>query len=166
MDRLGQQIVPSWLGLLCLLSISCSDPHAGHDHDDQLHPGEEAVREKQGLADNDKHDEVSLGTADIDGLPIELAQGHGLITAGQDAELVVKLPYSDKGATTIRAWIGTEDRTLSYVGRGEYESSHDDYAIHATAPDPLPDNPLWWIEIEKPDGTRLLGSAKPLQEEN
>ena len=108
---------------------------------------------------------MSLGTVDIGGLAVELAQGHGVITAGEEAHLVVKLPYSDKGATTIRTWIGTEDRTLSYVGRGEYAASHDDYDIHATAPDPLPDNPLWWIEIEKPDGTTLLGSAKPLQED-
>ena len=75
---------------------------------------------------------------------------------------MVKLPYNDKGATVVRAWIGTEDRTLSLVGKGGYAPSHDDYDVHAIAPDPLPDNVMWWIEIQKPDGTKLVGSIKPL----
>ena len=62
----------------------------------------------------------------------------------------------------VRAWVGTQDRTLSYVGKGEYAPSHDDYNIHATAPDPLPEKPMWWVEIERPDGTKLLGAAEPL----
>ena len=32
----------------------------------------------------------------------------------------VKLPYNDKGATIVRAWIGTEDRLKSVAGKGEY----------------------------------------------
>ncbi len=110
------------------------------------------------------HAEVPLGTVIIGDLAVELAQGHGAVLAGAEAHLVVKLPYSDKGSTTVRAWIGTEDRTLSYVGKGEYASSHDDYDIHATAPDPLPANPMWWIEIEKPDGSKIVGSAQPIFE--
>lgn len=64
----------------------------------------------------------------------------------------------------MRAWIGTEDRTLSYVGKGEYAASHDDYDIHAVAPDPLPPGAKWWIEIEKPDGSKGIGSAEPIIE--
>jgi hypothetical protein len=30
------------------------------------------------------------------------------------------------------------------------------------APDPLPENTMWWIEIEKTDGTKVLGSAQPV----
>ncbi len=48
------------------------------------------------------------------------------------------------------------------IGKGEYAESHDDYDIHATAPTPLPSGVMWWIEIEKPDGTKLVGSAKPI----
>ena len=110
------------------------------------------------------HDEESLGTATVGGLAVELAQGHGAVAAGKEGHLVVKLPYSDDGSTVVRAWIGTEDRTLSYVGKGQYAPSHDDYDVHATAPDPLPDGALWWIEIEQPDGTKLVGSAEPILE--
>ena len=110
------------------------------------------------------HAEVPLGTVTIGDLAVELAQGHGAVLPGAEGHLVVKLPYSDSGATTVRAWIGTEDRTLSYVGKGEYAPSHDDYDIHATAPDPLPENPMWWIEIEKPDGSKVVGSVQPILE--
>ena len=100
----------------------------------------------------------------IDGMTIELAQSHGALKGGEEGHLVVKLPYNDSGATVVRAWIGTEDRTMSFVGKGEYAPSHDDYDIHAMAPDPLPANTMWWIEIEKPDGSKVVGSATPLTE--
>ena len=112
------------------------------------------------------HDEEPLGTVSLGDLVLELAQGHGAVVAGEEAHLVVKLPYSDVGQTIVRAWIGSEDRTLSFVGKGQYARSHDDYDVHATAPDPLPDDPKWWIEIEQPDGTRLVGSASPILEES
>lgn len=110
------------------------------------------------------HAEESLGSITIGEHSLELAQGHGAVAAGKEAHLVVKLPYSDSGSTVVRAWIGSEDRTLSYVGKGQYAPSHDDYDIHATAPDPLPANSLWWIEITKPDGIKLVGSVKPILE--
>ena len=94
-------------------------------------------------------------------MSVTLAQSHGVVTAGEESHLVVKLPYSDNGATIVRAWLGGEDRTLSMVGRGDYAASHDDYDIHAMAPDPLPANVMWWIEVEKPDGTKAVGSIKP-----
>ncbi|MEZ6020268.1 MAG: hypothetical protein R3F17_09245 [Planctomycetota bacterium] len=54
-------------------------------------------------------------------------------------------------APPLRAWIGTEDRTAS-SGQGEYTASHDDYDVHAMAPEPLPDGAKWWIELELPAG--------------
>jgi len=111
-----------------------------------------------------EHAEDPLGTVTIGDLDVELAQGHGAVTAGEEGHLVVKLSYSDSGSTVVRAWIGTEDRTLSLVGKGEYAASHDDYDIHATAPDPLPADTKWWFEIEKPDGTKLVGSVQPIME--
>ena len=110
------------------------------------------------------HAEAPLGTIAIGDLSVELAQGHGVVAAGKEGHLVVKLPYSDQGSTIVRAWIGTEDRTDYFVGKGQYAPSHDDYDIHAAAPDPLPDGAEWWIEIEKPDGTKLVGAAKPILE--
>ena len=124
--------------------------HASESHD---HEGEDHG-----------HHEVPLGTARVGDLDVELAQGHGAVEAGKESHLVVKLPYSDDGASIVRAWLGTEDRTLSRVARGEYAPSHDDYDVHAVAPDPLPDGVRWWIELEQPDGTRLVGSAEPLME--
>ncbi len=123
----------------------------------------ETERESEDSEDH-SHDEDSLGTVEIGDLSVELAQGHGAITGGSEGHLVVKLPYSDSGSTVVRAWIGTEDRTLSYVGKGEYAPSHDDYDVHATAPDPLPADARWWIEIAKPDGTKVVGSAQPILE--
>lgn len=134
-----------------------SHTHAdGTTHDDHA--------SEPGDADDHAHDEVEIGTASVGDMTVELAQGHGPVTAGAEGHLVVKLPYNDSGATVVRAWIGTEDRTLSMVGRGDYVSSHDDYDIHAMAPDPLPASVMWWIEVEKPDGTKAVGSARPILE--
>lgn len=158
------------LSLAAWLS-ACGRPSDDHGHD---HASEGAHTHDDGTthgdhddhADHDEeshaHEETPLGTASIGELQVELAQGHGPVAAGRESHLVVKLPYSDNGQTVVRAWIGTEDRTLSFVGKGEYAPSDDDYDIHAIAPDPLPDNTLWWIEIQKPDGTKIVGSAKPI----
>ena len=138
---------------------SASQEAGSHRHADGSTHADHA-EEAMGEEDH-AHDETPLGTVTIGDMQVELAQGHGAVAAGQEGHLVVKLPYSDNGATIVRAWIGGEDRTLSFVGRGEYAPSHDDYDIHAIAPDPLPENAMWWIEIEKPDGTKVVGSASP-----
>ncbi len=143
----------------------CGDGHA-HDDDDGhaqgAEPADEEAHEEDGAEEDHEHAETPIGTITVGELSVELAQGHGAVAAGEEAHLVVKLPYSDGGATIVRAWLGTPDRTLSYVGLGEYAASHDDYDIHATAPDPLPADVLWHVELERPDGTRLVGSGKPL----
>jgi hypothetical protein len=108
------------------------------------------------------HNEVSIGTAVIGGAEVALGQGQGVMRAGVQSHLVIKLSASDAGASIVRAWIGTSDRTLSMVGKGIYAASHDDYDVHTMAPDPLPVGVQWWIEIEKPDGSKSVGSANPL----
>lgn len=127
----------------------------GSTHDDDA--GSEGAEDSHDHA----HDEVSLGTVEIGDMKVELAQGHGKVEARKEGHLVVKLPYNDKGESIVRAWIGTKDRTMSQVGKGEYAPSHDDYDVHAVAPDPLPKDVMWWIEIQKPDGSKIVGSAKP-----
>ena len=161
------------LALLAGLGVllgGCGEPGSGAEHGhthtagDASHDEGERGDAHGAGADSHEHDEVSLEPVSAGGMSIEVAQGHGGIGAGKESQLVVKLPYSDGGQTIVRAWLGTEDRTLSYVGRGAYAPSHDDYDIHAVAPDPLPADAMWWIEIEKPDGTKVVGSATPIME--
>lgn len=134
----------------------------GTVHSDHADDGDDA--ESMDDAGDHAHDEASLGSVTIGGMSIELAQSHGAVEPGKEGHLIVKLPYTDGGATIVRAWIGTEDRTMSRVGLGDYAPSHDDYDIHAIAPDPLPDDAQWWIEIEKPDGEKIIGSADPIMD--
>lgn len=155
-------ILPAILALL--LPVACGgseEPPAQGATSAGPTPEEPPTESGEGEHD---HAEDPLGTIQVGDLAVELAQGHGGVVAGKESHLVVELPYSDSGATIVRAWIGTEDRTFSLVGMGEYAPSHDDYDVHATAPDPLPENAMWWVEIERPDGTKLVGSAKPLME--
>ena len=136
-----------------------ADDH-GHAHQEgEAHPEPSAAAKAD--EDHEHGEEVSLGKFKAGEMEIEAAQGHGMVAAGKEGHLIIKLPYKDNGATVVRAWIGTEDRTLSAVGKGEYAPSHDDYDIHAIAPNPLPADVKWWVEVEKPDGTKLVGSIAP-----
>lgn len=150
---------------------SCGEKEHGHDHAEgqdhdhgtetaEAHGHEHTMGDGHGDHDHE-HDEVPLGSFTAGEMQIEAAQSHGNIEAGKEGHLVIKLPHNDAGATVVRAWIGTEDRTLSTVGRGEYAAAHNDYDIHAMAPNPLPENTMWWVEIEKPDGTKAIGSIAP-----
>ena len=132
-------------------SAGTASSEEGHGHP---HEGEEEHAHEEG-------EEVSLGTFKAGDMEIEAAQGHGMVEPGKESHLVLKLPYKDDGTTVVRAWIGTEDRTMSAVGKGDYAASHNDYDIHAVAPSPLPADAKWWVEIEKPDGTKTVGSVAP-----
>ncbi len=126
-----------------------SATHDDHDHADG---------DMNDDHDHDHGDEVSLGTTTIGDYEVECWQSHGDVEPGKEMHLIVKLPYNDNGATIVRAWIGTDNRLASIVERGDYAASHDDYDIHAEAPDPLPENAQWWIELERPDGSKAVGS--------
>ena len=140
-------------------SVSHDDDH-GHSHEEGK--GDHA-HEEEGEHEHE-HEEIALGTHDVSGISVEAAQSHGNVEPGKEGHLVIKLPYNDNGESVVRAWIGTEDRTLSAVGKGDYAPSHDDYDIHAVAPDPLPEGAKWWIEIEKPDVTKTVGSIPLLKD--
>ncbi|MGB0716128.1 MAG: hypothetical protein ACPGXK_09635 [Phycisphaerae bacterium] len=130
--------------------------HGSHDHP---HEGDHSDHDDHG--DHHDHADVALKPVRIGEWDIELSQGHGKVEAGKESHLTVKLPFDDKGETVVRAWIGTGNRLLSIVGKGSYSAAHGDYDIHAEAPDPLPEKVMWWIEIQKPDGTKLVGSTVP-----
>lgn len=136
-----------------------ADDH-GHPHKEGEAHGDPSAAAKT-EEDHDHGDEVALGKFKAGELEIEAAQGHGMVEAGKEGHLIIKLPYKDDGATVVRAWIGTEDRTLSAAGKGEYAPTHDDYDIHAVAPSPLPADVKWWVEVEKPDGSKAVGSVAP-----
>ncbi len=141
---------------LVIPALALSTLAAGGQTEAQTKP----KTEQKAQGDHD-HDEVSLGEFTAGDMEIEASQGHGKVQAGKEGHLVIKLPYKDKGATIVRAWLGTEDRTLSTVGKGAYAAAHDDYDIHTAAPDPLPEGTKWWVEIEKPEGTKAVGSIEP-----
>ena len=151
--------------LLLFALPACGDDH-GNEHATEPSSPDSAPTDADAAhaADGHEHDEESLGTSSVGDWTIELAQGLGHVVPGAESQLVVKLPYSDQGSTIVRAWLGTEDRTLSFVGLGQYAPSHDDYDVLVTAPDPLPAPLLWWFEIEAPDGSKVLGSVAPLVE--
>lgn len=159
----------STLALSALL-VSCGDKDKhGHSHDDSTpkHKDHEEHKGHEGHDDHHDHDhgeEVTLGSHEIDGIKVEAAQGHGAVEAGKEGHLILKLPYNDNGETVVRVWIGTADKTLSSAGKGIYAPSHDDYDIHTMAPDPLPADTKWWVEISKPDGTKATGSIPLLKD--
>ena len=146
------------LPALILGLAACSDK----PQDKNTDASKDAASTKAPAAMDHSHDEVSIGTTLIGGETVKLAQGHGIMIAGHESHLVIKLPTNDGGATVVRAWVGTSDRTKSFVAKGTYAASHDDYDVHADAPDPLPEGVQWWIEVEKPDGTKAVGSANPI----
>lgn len=165
-----QRPLTLFLSTLLAAGLSSCGGEESHDHDGNHaheHSGEEEPSEDHGDESSGEHDhdqeEVPLPDTKVGKWTVKLAQGHGSISAGEEGHLVVVLPFNDGGATTVRAWIGTQDRTLSFVGKGEYAPSHDDYDVHATAPDPLPADASWWIEIVQPDGTKAIGSAEPIR---
>ena len=109
---------------------ACSNENGSEVEHDHPHSNNASANENHGHEhDEEDHedDEASLGLHDIAGIKVEAAQGHGSVEAGKEGHLVIKLPQKDNGATTVRAWIGTDDRTLSSVGKGEYDPSHDEY---------------------------------------
>ncbi|MDP7029702.1 MAG: hypothetical protein QF733_05720 [Phycisphaerales bacterium] len=161
------RLVSLSLAVFSLVLVGCGDADSASDPDAHTHAAADAGHDEHphlpgGDDHGHHHDEVALDPAQIGDMTVELAQSHGSIVAGKEGHLVVKLPYSDGGQTVVRAWIGTEDRTMSFVGLGVYAPSHDDYDIHAMAPDPLPEGALWWIEVAKPGEAAVVGSARPL----
>lgn len=161
------------LALASTLWIAGCGESGGDDHgDDGTHTHEDGTVHNDG--DHEDHEdgghgddhgiETPLPAATIGDMKVELTQAKGVIEPGKEGILLVKLPYEDKGETIVRAWIGTEDRTLSMVGKGIYAPAHGDYDVQTMAPDPLPENAKWWVEIEKPDGTKAVGSTTPLTE--
>lgn len=130
----------------------------GHDHDGAGHDGDGDGHDgDDGHADGD-HDLAPLGTVTVGDMEVEAFQGHGEAAAGKELHLVVKLAGGD-ASSTVRAWIGTDDRYASVVALAEYSAEQGGYELHAVAPDPLPESASWWIEVEMPDGRTHVGSV-------
>jgi len=135
----------------CNESSSSSDSHA---HGDDTH-----THAEESHATDDMHESIPLGSIMIDNITVELTQNYGKVDPGEEEHLVVKIPQGDPETLTVRAWIGTEDKTRSYVGKGEYSAVQGVFDIHIIAPESFDPDAKWWIEIEKPDGSVHTGSA-------
>jgi hypothetical protein len=157
------QMTPVVVLFFLVAGCGSEHDHHGHDHHGHEHQGV-ALTDPSVDMSHDHGESVLLGTFNIAGIYVQATQAHGTVESGAEGHLVIKLPYADKGATVVRAWIGLEDRTLSSVGMGQYASKGNRYDIHMLAPKPLPANAKWWVEIEKPDGTQAVGSI-PLRKE-
>ena len=107
------------------LLVSCGEKENTETTEQESMKQEAPAAQQEDHGDH-AHDEVALGEYDISGYNVKAAQGHGHVEAGKESHLVITLPFNDKGETVVRAWIGTEDRTLSSVGKGAYAPSHDD----------------------------------------
>ncbi|MGJ8635575.1 MAG: hypothetical protein ACSHX5_01835 [Phycisphaerales bacterium] len=135
-----------------------SSSSSSHSHGDETHSHTE-----DNHAAEDMHESIPLGSMMINDFTVELAQGHGAVHAGEEEHLIVKLQSSEDEVLAIRAWIGTEDKTLSYVGKGEYSADRDVYDVHMIAPQSLDPDAMWWVELELRDGTIKTGSMKVIQ---
>ena len=147
------------------LLVSCGDKEKTESTENK--PPAKAAPADEEDGDHDDHDhgeEAPLGSHEIEGIKVEAAQGHGAVEAGKEGHLILNLPYNDNGETVVRVWIGTADKTLSAPGKGVYAAEHNDYDIHTMAPDPLPADAKWWVEISKPDGTKATGSIPLLKD--
>jgi len=136
---------------------------AAHDHDDHDDDHDHADDDHDHDHDHDHEmddhsDAVELGAVTIDGVEVRASQAHGELAAGKELFLMLVLSDNEGGATAVRAWIGTENRLASEVAKAEFHADHGDYELHAMAPDPLPENAKWWIELERADGTKAVGS--------
>ncbi|MFI4916262.1 MAG: hypothetical protein ACIAS6_07145 [Phycisphaerales bacterium JB060] len=159
------------LPILAIVAVAgvpaCEDtatPDEDHSHaggDGHSHDGRE-MGEHDGqnhASEHDGHGElINLGDIALGGMQVRAAQGHGQAEAGKELHLIVTLPQ-EAANSTVRAWIGTEDRLASTVALADYSEGSGGHELHAIAPDPLPENASWWIEVELPDGTTHVGSV-------
>ena len=167
--------------MLMLTLPACTESGSGnsdHAHGDDTHVHQETSKPKAASADSHVHAdgsthanhaedtqqghmEIPLEPVSIDGMDLILTQNHGPVNAGEEEHLIIRITENGDEIEAVRAWIGGEDRSMSYVGKGEYSLLSDAYDIHTIAPDPLPENAMWWIELEKRDGTKVVVSTKP-----
>jgi hypothetical protein len=176
-EQSEQKQVPEYIGVyqmymkpITVLSLSLglalsmnacteqSSTPSSHSHGDETHSHAE-----ESHAAEDLHESIPLGSINISDLRVELTQNHGVVDPGEEEHLIIKFTEGDQSTLTVRAWIGSEDKTRSYVGIGEYSADQGVFNIHTTAPDSLMPDAKWWIELELQDGTIYTGSINVIQ---
>lgn len=154
MDSLARVLLIA--GLAAVLSVAgCEEQGAGTGA-----AGEPGLAEGDGQSDvgHDDHGLASLGTVTVGDMEVQAFQGRGEAAGREELRLLVKLAGGDVGST-VRAWIGTDDRYASVIALAQYSAAHGGYELRAEAPDPLPESASWWIEVEMPDGRTHVGSV-------
>lgn len=143
----------------CSKSEPSTDPHAGETAEEHAAHASHEGHDHDDHAGHDDHgDRHELGTTTIGGLQATCWQVHGEAEPGKELFLMVKLDEATPGGSTLRAWIGTDDRLSALVSKGEFDADEGLYGVHAEAPDPLPEGAAWWIEVETPEGETQTGS--------
>lgn len=154
MSRITPRI-PTLLSAALLLCVSC-----GRTEETTVAPAKTPTKAQP--AKTHSHGERPMGSIQMENLTVGLMQGHGGLKAGATSHLQVKLPYTDGGATTVHAWLGGPQRPRASAGKGEFDAGRGVYDVHANAPAVITADTKWWIEVQRPDGTKVTGSATPL----
>lgn len=136
------------------------DHDHAHDHDhgdafpDDLEPPDLSPPGSEHVLHSD---ERLIGDAPIARMDMYGVQALGPVRPGEPARLWVFLSRDDGGRTMVRAWIGTNRRADFDVVLGRYDAERGGHVIDTVAPDPLPPMAQWFVELQRPDGTRHTG---------
>ena len=81
---------------------AAADGHGPPHKEGEAHgePGAKAAAKE----DHDHGEEIALGKFKAGELEIEAAQGHGMVEAGKEGHLIIKLPYKDAGAISVEGF--------------------------------------------------------------
>ena len=127
----------------------------GHDHDRHATHGKDDGHDHS-AHDGHGHNESkkkSLGSVKLGAYEVAVVQ-EAPVAAGKEGSFHVNVKGGRVNA--VRTWIGTQDASGLVKAKAETEGA--DFHAHPTAPNPLPNGSMLWIELEAKDGTKLVGS--------
>ncbi|MBN8525006.1 MAG: hypothetical protein J0M02_06710 [Planctomycetes bacterium] len=136
-------ITPAILTALLALGapLCAADAHAGHDHAAHDHGKTEAVGS------------VEIGTCTV------AASASGVIAAGKEWHVELRVSPAQPIPKAIRIWVGSESGRGSAKAKAEAEKgASGEFSAHVELPDPLPADSRLWISIEPESGPTVKGS--------
>lgn len=119
-------------------------PGDGHDH------GTQSGVDAHG---HDGHDHGSkaftLGVVSIHGIKVKAVQD-GDIVPVKPASFDLSFSEGTERPAEVRGWIGAENAPVTAKIKGEPEGAG--FHVHASNPDPLPNDARLWVELKSPSG--------------